>query len=121
MSEGLADHFNFQPPASGAAVSTNVAGPEDDGCSMFHKECMDNLVHILEQTGARIVLSSTWRKRQEWHQGKLRCLCNLRVRVLHVYGQRANAAALHRYRLCKSLYICKGHDNVARARGNESH
>lgn len=65
VSNGLAEHFNFQPPPS-----ADVIGSAGDDGAVFPDECMDNLVAILEQTGACIVLSSTWRKRPEWHQGK---------------------------------------------------
>ena len=66
VSEGLAGHFNFQPPAPTCDTGNDDGGRDD----IFPEHILENLAAILQETGAQIVLSSTWRKRPEWHQGE---------------------------------------------------
>ena len=61
---GVVQHFNFMPPGGGAEAS----GGDGEEVDLFPPDLMDNLASIVEETGATIVLSSTWRKRGDWQQ-----------------------------------------------------
>ena len=68
---------------------------------LFPRECMDNLSTIVARTGATIVLSSTWRKRHDWHQDIIDAFgAYQEARISDAHGSEATP-------LCKQLKIEK--------------
>jgi hypothetical protein len=98
-------HFNFQPPASVASQA-----PGDADSMLFPPDLVHNLVTILENTGASIVVSSTWRKRHDWLQDILKGfrLCSLACVLLFTAQI---GAATHTRELCAKGTA--GHDPQA--------